>query len=180
MRRAKRVLMAGAIAGTSLLAGASDAQSQAEPLSPRIAPIGFLVGSWIGEQGRAGNDQVSGRFQIETTVNGAALLRRDHDELRSIDGGPARSFEQIMLIYPENDGLSADYYDGEHVIHYRNAKIDPGRSVRFTTSPSPSMPVFSLTYTLLTANRLSVRFELEPPGRTEFKILAEGTALRQN
>lgn len=167
------------MAGVALLSLAPAAQAQPDTLSPPLAPIGFLVGSWVSEQGHAEQDQQArSTFRIEPAAGGKALLRQDHTEVLTPAGTPLQTFDQVMLVYPESGQLHADYFDGTHAIHYQQAQIEPGRSVRFTTGTIPGAPTFRLTYAKIAAERLSVRFEMMPPGQGGFHTIAEGTVRR--
>ncbi len=177
MRRTRLAL--AAVAAGMMFTVASGGQGQTGPLSPTITPLAFLVGNWRSEQGHAERDEARGTFRIEAAAGGKALLRRDHTEVVSARGAPVQSVDQIMLIYPEGGHLRGDYFDGTHAIHYQDAQVEPGRSVRFTTSTIAGTPAFRLTYTLLTPERLSIRFELQPPGQGEFRTIAEGTAQKE-
>ncbi len=178
MRQTRLGLAATIVAGMMFTA-ASGAHGQTGPLSPTIASLAFLVGNWTSEEGHAERDEARGTFHIEAAAGGKALLRRDHTEVISGRGAPVQSVDQIMLIYPENGHLRGDYFDGTHVIHYQDAQFEPGRSVRFNTSTIAGAPAFRLTYALLSPDRLSVRFEMQPPGQGEFHTIAEGTARRE-
>ena len=100
----------------------------------------------------------------DAEADGAALLRSDHTETFDAKGKPTGAFHQIMLIYPEGGTLHADYSDGEgHVIHYTTATVSAGRSVIFTSPPTPGAPTFLLTYEARPPNALSVNFSMFPP-----------------
>lgn len=111
-------------------------------------------------------------------ANGHALLRRDHTDLFDRDGKPAGGFDQIMMIYPENGSIHADYSDGKHVIHYDSATVVAGRSVAFMSTHQQGAPVFKLSYELTQPETLAVTFAMAPPGQSEFKPIASGTARR--
>lgn len=176
MPRFEAPLVRAGMAIAVLLTFASAAWGQTAPLSPELTPIDFIVGSWIGDQGHAERNQARGTFRIEPAAGGKALLRQDHTQVRSPKGTPLQTFDQIMMIYPENGHLHADYFDGTHAIHYQDAQIEPGRSVHFVTTASSSVPMFRLTYAQITADRISVKFEMMLPGQDEFRTIAEGTA----
>lgn len=170
MRRPRRI----AIAITTLLLSAP--LSAAPTVSPEIAPLAFLVGRWAEGQGSAEGRTVHGGFSFEPVAGGQALLRRDRSEVFDIGGRAPQTVEQIMLIYPEAGHLRADYFDGAHAIHYTDAAIIPGRSVQFTTTGAKGSSAFRLTYELTSARRVTVRFEMQPPGQPSFSTVAEGTA----
>ncbi len=102
------------------------------------------------------------------------LLRRDHTDLFNSAGKSAGSLDQIMMIYSEGDTLHADYSDGQHVIHYDRADIEPGQAVTFTSSVQPRTPSFRLSFRLTPPGSLSVSFAMAPPATTSFRSVAEG------
>jgi hypothetical protein len=154
----------------------STAGAGSPPLKPELAGVAFLTGRWTGAHGQiADAGQTStGSSVIEPVANGAALLRRDHTDLFDAAGKPAGGFDQIMMIYPEDGTLRADYLDGDHVIHYVSAVIAPGRSVTFSSATQPGEPVFRLVYALENPTRLTVSFSMAPPGGAEFHSIATG------
>ncbi len=148
-------------------------------LKPALQPIGFLIGRWSGDAGKAENGVTTkGVIDIEPAMGGAALQSRGHTDLSGAKGEPMGGFDQLLLVYPESGDLHADYFDGTHVIHYVSAVVDPGKSVTFATAITPGPPRFRLTYTLRAPAVLNIKFEMQPPGAPEFQTLASGDARR--
>lgn len=173
-----------AAAGVILLAGTiigPAAAGEATQLKPALAPLGFLVGSWGAGTGRAADTRANLRGTSTFTVEagGGVLLRRDHTELFDAKGRPSGGFDQIMIIYAEGGTLSADYSDGDHVIHYTQAQVVSGHSVAFLSGGPPVAPRFKLVYDLKAADDLGVSFEIEPPAETTFRPIAVGELHRQ-
>jgi hypothetical protein len=176
MRRLLRLALVPFALGLVSLAPAFAAPAT---LSPAMQPLAFLIGHWTATDGRAENKVIAkGVSNIEPAAEGAALLRRDRTDLFSSDGKPLQSFEQVMLIYPEGGALHGDYFDGTHVIHYVSATVDPGKSVTFLTAATPGPPRFRLTYTARGPDGFNVKFEMAPPGASDFTVIASGDAKR--
>jgi hypothetical protein len=155
---------------------ASPAAAQTS-LKPALAPLGFLVGNWKGDDGKVADTggTSKGSSLVSVQSDGWALLRQDHTELFDKNGKPAGGFHQTMVIYPDNGAIHADYVDGEgHAIHYVSAEIAPGKSVSFSSAPGQG-PLFRLSYELRGPGVLMVRFGMVPPGQTEFRPIASGT-----
>ncbi len=167
----------GLIAIALIVATSAVASAQTTVLKPELAPVGFLVGTWGGGNGKVADTggTSTGSSTIASEVDGSVLLRRDHTDLFGADGKPAGSFEQLMMIYPEDGTLHADYSDGTHIIHYTSAIVVPDRSVVFTTATLANAPTFRLSYEKSNATTLAIRFEIEPPGQTAFHLIASGT-----
>ncbi|WP_243043051.1 hypothetical protein [Dyella sedimenti] len=146
-------------------------------LDPALTGVDFLVGHWTSDDGKVADTGGTSRGSSEITVevNGKVLLRRDHTDLFNRSGKPAGGFDQLMMIYPENGVLHADYSDGKHIIHYTNATIVPGHSVVFTSSPQAGAPTFRLSYELTSPAALTVSFAVAAPGRSDFHPVASGT-----
>jgi hypothetical protein len=151
--------------------------ASASPLKPDLAGLSFLVGDWSSGRGNVADTggTSTGTSSITPEAGGAVLLRRDHTNLYSPSGTPSGGFDQIMMIYSESGQVHADYADGTHIIHYTFAKIDPGRSVTFTTATIPGAPLFKLAYTLSNPSTLTVSFAVIPPHGASFLPIATGT-----
>ena len=162
---------------TVLAAWALALAASAQTLKPELAGLAFLVGDWSSGHGRVADTggTSTGRSRIEAVAGGAVLLRRDHTDLFDAAGKPAGGFDQIMMIYPEAGTLHADYSDGDHVIHYVSANIEPGRGVTFTSAARPDAPTFRLAYTLRAPTTLDVAFSMAPPGSDTFRPIAAGS-----
>lgn len=145
----------------------------AAELSAPLKPLAFLVGRWEGAgEARDAGAPERGVSTISVEADGRVLLRRD---LASLAGQPGSSFSQVMMIYAEADGVHGDYVDGEgHVIHYSPARIDPGRSVEFTSAGPAGAPVFRLRYDAWGEDGLKVAFMIRPPGASGFRPIAVG------
>ncbi len=158
------------------LSWAFAASAQPSHLRSELAGVAFLVGDWSGGRGTVADtgQTAKGSSVITAELGGALLLRRDHTQLFDADGKPAGGFDQIMMIYPEDGALRADYSDGSHVIHYGAAVVTAGRSVVFTSRPKPGAPTFKLSYELTSPGVLAVSFSMAPPGSKEFHPVASG------
>lgn len=167
-----------ALALAGLLA-ATGASAQAPGLKPGLQGLQFLVGRWsTPTRGRVADTggASAGEISFSPEANGAVLLRRDHVRLYDAKGARTGDFDILMMIYPEAGALRADYADGDHVIHYASARVDPGRAVTFDTAPTPGAPAFRLTYTLTAPKMLSIAFSMASPGSGGFHPIATGSA----
>lgn len=170
-------LLAKVVGGASTRVRQAASSPNDEMLSPTMAPLGFLVGDWEATGGRVVNVASSrGHFSFEPVIEGKALLRRDHNDFVMIKGRDP-SYDQIMLIYPEDGLIRGDWFDGTHVIHYKAVSIKPGRSVRFESLPRKGTPSYRLTY-VMGSDGVNVSFERSDAGSRSFKPIAVGTAAR--
>lgn len=159
---------------------ATCAQAQAPPLDPQLSGLAFLTGRWTGGRGQVADtgDSSTGASVITIEANGGALLRRDHTELFDKGGKSKGGFDQVMLIYPDDGSLKADYSDGVHVIHYTRATVTAGRAVRFESETRPGAPTYRLSYDLVSPDALKVDFTMAAPGGVDFRPVATGTLRR--
>ncbi len=174
---AERAMIRGIVASlVAMFGGAAPAMAESPHLAPALAPIGFLVGHWVGDDGKVAETGGTSRGTsvITAEVGGAVLLRRDHTELRDAAGKPSGGFDLITMIYPDGGTLHADYSDGQHIIHYTSAEIAPGRSVIFTSSAATGAPRFRLSYTVEGPKTLALDFAMSPPGQSEYQPIAQG------
>ena len=161
-----------AVAGAGALASA-----RAPHLSPQLDGLSFLVGNWASGRGHVADTggTSTGRSMITEEVGGNVLLRRDHTDLFDAAGKPSGSLEQVMMIYPEDGSVHADYSDGTHIIHYVTTEIVAGHSVIFTSEHKANSPTFRLRYELTRPTTLSVTFQMAAPGSADFHLVAAGS-----
>jgi hypothetical protein len=153
--------------------------ASAQTLPDSIAGVAFLIGDWTGGGASQGGMTDAGTSSIHLIVGGNAIERRDHNDVTDKDGKLQQSFDQVMLIYPEDGTLRADYLDGAHTIHYVKATVEPGVSVRFESRETPGMPVYTLTYRRNSPDTLSVTFMSQMPGSQSVLLIAAGTMTRK-
>ncbi len=169
---------------TAVLAGQSPAQSPPPHGSPQAAvdpwdSLRFLVGDWVGEgSGRPGEG--SGSFSFRFDLGENILVRRNHSEYPPSGGKSAIVHDDLMVCYPDPAGgrILAIYFDNEgHVIQYVAETDGSGRLV-LASEVKPSSPSFRLTYTKLAGDTVGIKFEIAPPGRTEFVSYLSGKATK--
>ncbi len=169
MKLSNVLLYLGAL---NVLLGALAAGAAPDPL----APLDFLVGEWTAPApAEKDTPNRGGTSEIARELGGAVLVR--HDQTMLGDGG---SINMLMVIYPDRNGLRADFFDSDyHVIHYAASDLQSGKSVVFTSEGAVEAPAFRLTYEKRVEN-LFVRFEIAPPGaQRSFKTYAEGMMNRR-
>ena len=168
---------------TLLLAAAlftAPLSASAQALQPGLAGMEFLIGRWRSAAPGVVADTGGGATGASTftaEAGGAVILRRDHTELRDAKGAASGGFDQIMMIWPEDGAVHADYADGTHVIHYTHAEVEPGRAVSFS-SDAAAGPVFRLSYRLTDPGVLAVNFGMIPPGGAPLRPIATGELRR--
>ncbi|MEA1676431.1 hypothetical protein [Nitrospirillum sp. BR 11163] len=169
------------LASTAALAQQNPPSPNPPTVAPTLAPLGFLLGDWTGGGKTADGGMARGTSTIKAVAGGGGLLRQDHTDLMGQDGRPVpgAGFDQIMLIYPQDGTLRADYLDGQHTIHYTSAQVVPGESVIFLAEATPATPGFRLGYTKVDGGTLHVKFEMAPPGAPGYMTVAEGDVKRR-
>jgi hypothetical protein len=133
----------------------------------------FLLGTWIGE-GSGQPGQGSGSFSFTFDLDQNILIRKSHTEFPASGGRPAFSHNDLMIIYPESEGIpfKAIYFDNErHIIDY--SVTYSGESVVLTSEKKGNMPVFRLTYNALDSETVSTKFEMSQDGE-KFSTYIEG------
>lgn len=137
--------------------------------------LAFLVGDWVGE-GTGDPGHGSGGFTVKPDLDDHILVRTNYALYPAIAGHPAFRHDDLMISYPEGDGLGAMYFDNEgHVIHY---KVSTAAETAVFLSQGPG-PGFRLTYRQTDRDHLTIKFEIAPPDKPgEFKTYIEATARR--
>jgi hypothetical protein len=146
--------------------------AQQTKTDPRWAPLGFLIGEWVGEGGGSPG-QGSGGFSFLPDQDGRILVRRNHADYPATKGKPAYSHTDLTIVYQESGEtkLRAIYFDDEgHTIHYTvgHYTVEPsadGSSVQFLSDAAAPQPRYRLTYRQTGHDRVAIRFEIAPPGK---------------
>lgn len=171
----KRLVIATVIA---CLAASMDAA----PRSPDAwGEFQFLIGAWEGV-GKGSPGSGKGTFAFEPALGGSVLIRRSHSEYPAAEGRPAAVHDDLMVVYRENGGTRAVYFDNEnHVIHYSIAFSSPPRTITLTSDAAANAPRFRFVYRMIDADTVNGRFEIAPPGKPDaFVTYIEGDARRVN
>lgn len=145
--------------------------------SPKWDHWYFLIGEWKGE-GSGQPGQGDGIFSFYTDLNQNILVRKSHTEFPATGNRPAAIHDDLMIEYPENEGIpsKAVYFDNEgHVINYSVAYAN--NSIVLTGEKKAGMPVFRLTYTPLDKDLVNTKFELSQDG-DKFITYIEGNSKR--
>jgi hypothetical protein len=143
------------------------------------ADFRFIMGSWVND----GNpEQGTGECTLKPDLQGKILVRRNQASLPAVNGRPAGTHEDLMVIYRTADGkhVKASYYDNEgHAIRYTVSALSDQKRIVFLSDAEPGAPKFRLTYTKVSDDNVSVKFEIGAPGEgSEFKTYVEGTVRR--
>ena len=133
----------------------------------------WLMGEWQGEgEGQPG--QGGGTFTFVFDLDENIIIRKSHSEYPQPDNKPVIIHDDLMIVYPDLNTKSdkAIYFDNEaHSISYQVTYSD--RSIVMTSDKTSGVPVFRLTYTLVTPGTINTKFEISPDGN-EFMTYLEG------
>jgi hypothetical protein len=102
---------------------------------------------------------------------GRVIIRRNFAET------PKGRHEDIMMMFAGTQGnVRAVYADNEgHGFDYAVTGTDDAKSAVFVSGDTPGAPRFRLSYRLLGDASITGRFEMQPPGATEFKPYLDWT-----
>jgi hypothetical protein len=144
-------------------------------------PLQSLVGEWTGEGGGAPGAG-TGRFSFKPDLQGQILVRKNRAEYPATKDRPAMVHDDLMVVYRESPEapLHAIYFDSEgHTIRYEVYGPPDGSAAVFLSAAEPAAPRYRLTYTPAGQDRLKIKFEIAPPGKTgEFATYIEAGARR--
>lgn len=113
--------------------------------------IQFLMGEWTG-QGTGDPGHGSGGYSFGFDLDKRVLIRNNHADYPAANGRPAFSHHDLMIVYPENGNLRADYFDNKgHVIHFK-VQFSTVNMVEFVDDH------YRLTYTKLSDNKVGIKF----------------------
>ena len=113
------------------------------------------------------------------------MMRKNRADYPATKDRPAFSHEDLMVIYLEPGGAGtrrAIYFDNEgHVIEYAAEFSAERKTFTFLSGAVPSSPRYRLTYTKEGTDRVSIKFEIAPPGKPDgFSTYVEAVAHRKN
>lgn|GEM_PF-965780 len=139
----------------------------------------WLMGEWVGDgEGQPGKG--SGKFTFKPGLNDNVLERKSISSYPAANGRPAMVHEDLMIVYRDvtNNADKAIYFDNEnHVINYVVQSTE--NTIVFTSEKLDGKPVFRLTYKLIEAGKISIKFEMSLDG-INFRTYVEGTCTRLN
>ena len=125
-----------------------------------LEPLHFLEGRWEATGGQK-EKTGTGKTTFEVVNQGHAILRKNFAIYPN-----APRHDDVMIIYPENDRVRADYWDSEgHIIHYTVTIASDGSAV-FVSDVIPKSPRFRLTYTRI-GSGANGKFEVASPANPD-------------
>jgi len=167
-------------AAAILLFGVVSLLAQPAKIDSRWAPLEFLLGDWIGEGG-GGPGEGSGGFAFRPDQGGAILIRKNLAHYPATRDKPAYSHTDLLIVYRDSGdtNLRAIYFDDEdHTIHYMVQPSADGNAVQFLSDAATSQPRYRLTYRKTGEDRVTIQFEIAPPGK-DFVTYIEASARRK-
>jgi hypothetical protein len=131
-----------------------------------LEPLAFLLGEWEASgSGKPG--EAVGSATFARGLQERVIIRTSYAEYSASAQAPASRHDDLMVIYVENAGVRADYYDNEgHVIRYAVTVAGPGE-VSFVSENVSGAPRFRLNYMLGSDGILKGEFAMAPPGKPE-------------
>lgn len=140
----------------------------------------FLIGEWVGE-GTGAPGEGSGGFTFSYDLQNTVLVRKNFADYPAAKDHPAFRHEDLMIVYQEGGNTRATYFDNEeHVINYTVTVSSDSSSVLFVSDVVPSTPRFRLTNTKAGPDKITITFEIAPPGKPEsFTRYIEASARRK-
>ncbi len=173
-----RLLVLALLLMTSGLAGR---RAEAADGEDRWAAFRPLLGEWTGEGGGQPG-QGAGRLSHSLDLDGRILIRKNHVEYPATKDRPAFAHDDLLITYFDEARTAAKaiYWDNEgHAIQYSVSVLTDGRTLVYTSEPSPAGPRFRFIYAIETPDRMRLKFEIAPPGKPDaFGTYSEGVVKR--
>jgi hypothetical protein len=149
------------------------------PAKNRWAAWEPFLGTWVGD-GNGQPGQGTGEFTLEPELQGGRCwYGTTMPSTPQAKDKPAYRHDDLMVIYPDEKSVRADYWDNEeHVIHYV-AEVTTEKLV-FLSEEAQAGPRYRLTYVKTGADTLKLTFEIAPPNdRKAFKTYITAEAKRK-
>jgi hypothetical protein len=142
-------------------------QAQQPPQKVNWDAFQFLMGEWVGE-GTGAPGEGTGGFTFSFDLQNTVLVRKNYANYPATKERPAFAHNDLMVVYQEVGKIRAIYFDNEqHVINYSVTPSSDSNSVVFLSDPMPSAPRFRLTNTKAGTDKITITFEMAPPGKPE-------------
>lgn len=147
----------------------------ATPAADPWQSVAMLLGDWVGEGGGAPG-QGGGDCSFSYDLDRKIIVRRNASDFPASNEQPAVHHRDLMILHP-GPPMRADYFDNEgHFIRYRVTA--DGKEVRFGSDEPGTR--YRLRYAKLSADRMSLTFEISGSGRPEdFKMYVNGSLKRK-
>lgn len=145
-----------------------------------FAGFDFLLGTWnaaTSAQGSAGASAL-GTYTFQADVGGTVITRTSSADSCKAPASFDCQHRDLLTIYRDMGDATphALYADNEgHVLHYDVSFPDAKTAVFITTAPGPK---FRLMYHL-DGSLMTGKFQIEPPGATEFKSYLEWSGTKK-
>jgi hypothetical protein len=133
----------------------------------------WLIGEWKGE-GSGQPGQGGGTFSFTFDLDKNIIVRNSHSEYPASENRPAVVHDDLMIVYPDFQGIptKAIYFDNEgHTINYSIAYSE--KTIVFLSEKINNAPFFRLTYTLFDNGSVNTKFEMSQDGEN-FTTYIEG------
>lgn len=139
----------------------------------------YLIGEWLN-YGNGLPEQGKGSFSFTKDLGGQILVRKNHTEFSASEKQTASTHDDMLIIYPDNNGnpIKAIYFDNEgHILNYAISYSDS--SIVLLHEQKQSFPGFRLTYSKLNNKTVNVKFEISYPQKPgDFKPYLEGVCVK--
>jgi len=135
----------------------------------------WLIGEWKGE-GIGQPGQGGGTFSFAFDLDKNIIVRKSHSEYPASAKKPVVVHDDLMIVYPDFQGIPAKaiYFDNEgHTINYSITYLE--KSIVFLSEKINNVPFFRLTYTILDNGAVNTKFEMSQDGQN-FMTYIEGVS----
>jgi hypothetical protein len=134
---------------------------------------GWLIGTWTGE-GTGEPGKGGGIFSFTLDLDKKIMIRKSHSEYPATTDKPKIVHDDLMIVYPDYSGIPSKgiYFDNEgHIINY--AITCSESEIVMVSQKIEHVPVFRLTYSLLSPGFINTKFEMSQDGEI-FTTYIEG------
>jgi hypothetical protein len=154
--------------------------AQPAPQAPNWNAFKFLIGDWVGE-GTGAPGEGSGGFSFSYDLQNTVLVRKNFANYPATKDRPAFTHDDLMIVYQEGGKTKAIYFDNEqHVIDYSVSVSSDSNSIVFVSDAMASAPRFRLTNAKAGTDKITITFEIAPPGKPDsFAKYIEAVARRK-